>query len=242
MFKKQYEIIKNSTKDLVRVSSFILCICLGFPVSGWAGGVALGATRVVYPANSKQVSLPITNTDEKSRFLIQSWVENDKGEKTSDFVLTPPLFLSKPSSENTLRIIYSGEGLPTDKESLYWLNSKSIPSLERDNIQDKNLLQIAVLARIKLFVRPADLPTQSADAPSMLTFKREGKALVINNPSPYYVTLVNMKLGSQKIDSVMVSPKSQMAIDIPVGSGSVFSYQTINDYGANTPTVTTQLN
>ncbi|SQK77442.1 Chaperone protein fimC precursor [Tatumella ptyseos] len=42
-------------------------------------GVALGATRVVYPSNQKQVSLGISNNDDKSTYLIQSWIENAAG-------------------------------------------------------------------------------------------------------------------------------------------------------------------
>lgn len=34
--------------------------------------VALGATRVIYPANQKQVLLPVTNNDPASVYLIQS--------------------------------------------------------------------------------------------------------------------------------------------------------------------------
>lgn len=38
-------------------------------------GVALGATRVIYPAGQKQVQLAVTNNDDNSTWLIQSWVE-----------------------------------------------------------------------------------------------------------------------------------------------------------------------
>ena len=44
-------------------------------------GVALGATRVIYPAGQKQVQLAVTNNDENSTYLIQSWVENADGVK-----------------------------------------------------------------------------------------------------------------------------------------------------------------
>lgn len=56
-------------------------------------GVALGATRIVYPAEQKQVTLGVSNNNDKDTFLIQSWVENEDGEKESLFVITPPLFL-----------------------------------------------------------------------------------------------------------------------------------------------------
>ena len=59
----------------------------------WAqAGVALGATRVIYPAGQKQVQLGVTNNDDSSTYLIQSWVENADGGKDGRFVITPPLF------------------------------------------------------------------------------------------------------------------------------------------------------
>lgn len=208
------------------------------PPSAQAGGVALGATRVIYPADAKQASLAVTNSDKKQRFLIQSWVEDAGGKKTVDFVITPPLFVSKPKGENTLRIMYVGSELPKDRETVYWLNSKAIPAVERGEIQGKNVLQIAILSRIKLFVRPTGLPSKPADAPSQLRFQRQGNALSITNPSPYYVTLVNVSIGAHKLPNTMVSPMGSTTITLPAGSAGVVSYQTVNDYGANTPKVT----
>ena len=220
-----------------------LSMLLMLPSLSWAGGIALGSTRVVYPADARQVSLAVNNSDEHNRYLIQTWVENEAGKKTEDFIVTPPLFVSKPKSENTLRIIYSGEKLPQDRETLYWLNNKAIPSINKDEANDNNVLQIAILARIKLFVRPAGLTEKSADAPSMLNFNRSGDSLNISNGSPFYVTLVNMSIGGRNVDTTMVPPKSSARVALPKGMVTgILSYQTINDYGANTPTAKVQIN
>lgn len=215
------------------LSIFIIFLTL-FSINGYAGGIALGATRLIYPQNAKQISVALTNSDEKNKFLIQSWIDDSNGKKTSDFILTPPLFLSKAKSENTLRIMYVGPTLPTDRESVFWLNSKAIPSLKREDVQGKNVLQIAILSRIKLFVRPDNLPSTPADAPSQLTFSRIEGNLTINNPSPYFVTLVNMNIGATKLSNTMVSPKSSAVIKLPESASGAVTYQTINDYGANT--------
>lgn len=66
--------------------------------------VALGATRVIYLANQKQVLLPVTNNDPASVYLIQSWIENAGDQKDTQFVITPPLFSMQGKKENTLRI------------------------------------------------------------------------------------------------------------------------------------------
>lgn len=220
-----------------------LCSLLILPSAAWAGGIALGSTRVIYPVDARQVSLSLNNSDEHNRYLIQTWVENESGEKTEDFIVTPPLFVSKSKSENMLRIIFSGEKLPQDRETLYWLNNKAIPSINKDETSDNNTLQIAVLARIKLFVRPVGLKEKSADAPSMLKFSRSGDSLSISNSSPFYVTLVNMSIGGRNVATTMVPPKNSTHVPLPKGvvSGTL-NYQTINDYGANTPVASVQIN
>ncbi|HCR1927732.1 fimbria/pilus periplasmic chaperone, partial [Enterobacter roggenkampii] len=96
-----------------------------------SGGIALGATRVIYPADAKQTSLAITNSNKQERYLINAWIENANGQKEKTFAVTPPLFVSEPDSENTLRIIYAGPALPADRESLFYMNVKAIPSVNK---------------------------------------------------------------------------------------------------------------
>ncbi|MBQ0214413.1 fimbria/pilus periplasmic chaperone [Proteus vulgaris] len=212
---------------------FIFC----YSSLSYAGGVALAATRIIYPSEAKQTSITLSNTDNKLRFLIQSWVDNSDDKKSNDFIITPPLFVSKPNSENTLRIIYAGKELPKDRESLFWLNTKSIPEIEREEIKDKNVLQLAVLSRIKIFVRPDGLQFNLNDIPNSLEFKFSGHDMVIKNPSPYYVTLVNLHLGNEKLNSVMVPPMETVNIRVNNQDHNKISYQTMNDYGASTPVI-----
>ncbi len=54
--------------------------------------VALGATRVIYPANQKQVLLPVTNNDPASVYLIQSWIENAGDQKRHPVCHYPTAF------------------------------------------------------------------------------------------------------------------------------------------------------
>lgn len=80
-----------------------------------AGGIALGATRIIYPADAKQTAVWIRNSHTNERFLVNSWIENSSGVKEKSFIITPPLFVSEPKSENTLRIIYTGPPLAADR-------------------------------------------------------------------------------------------------------------------------------
>lgn len=205
------------------------------------GGISLGATRVIYPAEAKQTSLAVNNSDNKSRFLINSWVEDEQGQKIKTFAVTPPLFVSEPNSENTLRIIYVGPPLPGDRESLFWLNVKAIPSVEKESLAGKNVLHLAILSRIKLFVRPSKLTDPVQEAPEALSFALEGNTLKITNASSYYLSLVNMHINQRKVNNVMVAPKKSTQVALPHDARGDLTFQTVNDYGAVTPVRTVSL-
>ena len=213
--------------------------CALIAVMGLSGtahaGVALGATRVVYPSDQKQVTLGVTNNDDNSTYLIQSWVENTAGQKDDKFVITPPLFVIKGKRENTLRIIdATNHTLPTDRESLFWINVKAIPSMSQSQ-ESKNTLQLAIISRIKLFYRPVGLSIPPEAAPTKLRFSKVGNKLILSNPTPYYLTVTSIHAGTKALDNTMVAPMGKSEIPFPSGSDRHVTYQTINDFGALTP-------
>lgn len=196
------------------------------------GGVSIQGTRIIYPQNARQESLSVHNSSPNDSFLVQSWVEDASGHKSHDFVVTPPLYLSGPKNENTLRLMRVGGQQSSDRESLYYFVSKAIPSIDDQNGTAKNVLRIAAATRIKLFVRPAGLTPSVDKAPSLLSFRRAGGELEITNPSPYYLTLTDIKAGGKSLKDVMVAPKSSVSERLPAGSGSELTFHNINDYGA----------
>lgn len=199
-----------------------------------AGGIALGGTRIIYPQASHQVEVSVRNTSENSPFLVQSWVEDKSGNKVTSFFVTPPLYVSAPGNENKLRLIYSGQKLPTDRESLFYFNSKAVPSVNKSSTENKNVLVIAATTRIKLFVRPEGLKPSAEKAPEQLQFSRSGEQVTIINPTPYYITIGELKIGGVTVkDSLMIPPKDRLTKKIAGTSGSI-SVRTINDYGAYT--------
>ncbi|WP_409529698.1 fimbria/pilus periplasmic chaperone [Superficieibacter sp.] len=233
----QYNIIKRLLRRVKAFAPALMAglIMLGTPFSACAGGVALGATRVIYPQGDKQVSLPVTNSSDSNLFLIQSWIANADGSKSADFVMTPPLFVIQPKKENVLRIMYVGPGLPTDRESVFYINSKAIPSVDKRKLQG-NVLQIATQSVIKLFVRPKNLPTTSLEAPASLRCHQAAGKVTIVNPSPYYVSLVELFVGKTRLANTMVAPKGTLILNAP--AGGEIKFETVNDFGANTPSQT----
>ncbi len=64
----------------------------------------------------------------------------------------------------------------------------------------------------------------------------------VHNPSPFYVTLVNLQVGSQKLGNAMAAPRVSSQIPLPSGVQGKLKFQTVNDYGSVTPVREVNLN
>jgi P pilus assembly chaperone PapD len=194
-------------------------------------GVVIGGTRLIYDGGKKESSLSVNNPD-KVPYLIQSWVEaTTSGAEKAPFMVTPPLFRLDGGQENVLRVVRAGGNLPSDKESLYWMNIKSIPSVSKD--ADQNTLQIAVKTRIKLIYRPQGLKGTPEEQTENLTWHRSGNTLQVSNPTPFYMNFQQVKVGGQDVkDVTYVAPMSKASFALPAGaSGGSVSWKVISDYG-----------
>lgn len=206
------------------------------------GGFSLGSTRVIYNSTEKEANVTVINTAENAPFLAQSWLSNiddgasGKSNLKPPFVLTPPLY-RQDKGKNTLRIVKTGENLPTDRESAYWINVKAIPAQEKKQTE-ANTVSFAYVLKIKMFYRPADLKGKAADAYRDLTFSRSGSTLKVNNPTPYYVTLNKITLGGKEVKDVsaMVPPFQQQSYQLDASTKvSQVEYRAINDMGGSMP-------
>ncbi|MGJ0481630.1 fimbrial biogenesis chaperone [Pantoea agglomerans] len=195
-------------------------------------GVVVGGTRVVYDGSKREASLSVKNPEKKVPYLIQSWIEKDNPQDAgkAPFIITPPLFRLDAGQENLLRIMRVGGNLPDNRESVFWLNVKSIPSTEKS---DQNQLQITVRTRIKLFYRPASLKGEKAEeAYKSLVVKKVGDSVQINNPTPFYISFYSLKINSKEIDAPMIAPGETQ--NYPVSGAGKATWQAINDFGGIT--------
>ncbi|EOC5773664.1 molecular chaperone [Cronobacter sakazakii] len=198
-------------------------------MSAAKAGVIIGGTRVIYDGNKKESSLSVNNPDSVP-YLIQSWVESpDGGAEKVPFIITPPLYRLDKGQQNVMRIVRAG-ALAEDKESLFWLNIKSIPSAERRD----NTLQIAVKTRIKLIYRPAALKkTTPEEQVDRLQWRVSGNVIQVTNPSQYYMNFNEIKIDGSEVDDVTyVAPGATAHFNLPknVSHGSL-TFKLINDYG-----------
>lgn len=212
-------------------------------------GIVISGTRVIYPADKKEVTVSMKNTGQIP-VLVQSWI--DTGDPTEapqniqvPFVLMPPMARIDGGKGQSLRLRYTGGVLPQDRESVFWLNILSVPPKKTDT--HNQYLNVAYQTRIKLFYRPAGLNVRPEHAGEKLQWKREGDTLSVFNPTPYWITLLKVSgsLNNKDIlrEGDMLSPfeKRLMAKQVSVAAGEPITYTIVDDTG-NAQSFTARLN
>ncbi|KAA1144491.1 molecular chaperone [Citrobacter portucalensis] len=224
-----------------RYADVVPVLLLAFFSAQAQAGIVIGGTRVIYDGDKKETSASIRNPETSGVYLVQSWVDSGEQGAKAPFIVTPPLFRINPGEENMLRIVRTGGSLPQDRESVFWLNVKSIPATD-DSKPRANVLQVVVKSRIKLFYRPAGLEGQPESAYHHLSVARSGNRLTVSNPGSYYVTLFTLKVDGQEIkDADMVPPKGSVSFTLPAANITHVTWQAISDYGGISQTESRRL-
>lgn len=226
---------------VIRTAPFVCTALLSLLTAQQAlAAIALDRTRVVFEGGQKSVSLSVSNENKQLPYLAQGWIEDASGKKvTSPLVILPPLQRIEPGARSQMKIqaLPAAANLPQDRESLFYFNMREVPPRS-----DKpNSLQIALQTRIKLFYRPqALLPTKGEAAQpwqEQLTLERDGERYQVNNPTAYYVTLVDASRDAAGatvtgFEPLMIAPKSRAPLSAKaadLGNHPVLTY--VNDYG-----------
>ncbi len=157
------------------------------------GSYRAGPDPVIFSGGDKSVSMSISNENKQLPYLAQGWIEDANGKKiTSPLTVLPPVQRLEPGAKSQVKVqgLPAVNTLPQDRETLFYFNLREIPPKS-----DKpNTLQLALQTRIKLFYRPETIavtnPEASAPWQEKLTLTKQGDNYQVNNPTPYYVTLV----------------------------------------------------
>ncbi|MDF3081004.1 fimbrial biogenesis chaperone [Burkholderia sola] len=216
-------------------------LCVFATVGAMLAGAAQAAivpdrTRVIFNEGEQAAIVTITNKSATYPYLVQSWLEDAKGNKTtSPLMVVPPLQRIEANERNVLRIAkLPGTELPADRETVFYLNIREVPP----KTDTPNTLQIALHTQMKLFYRPkAVQPARDEDWTLPMTLRVDAAAhkLVFDNPTPYHVTVVDVSAGAQKtpvpIDPVMVSPMSTADVPFKAATPATLFVTHIDDYG-----------
>lgn len=184
----------------------ILLIALFLGVTSFAhSGLATSSSRVIFEKDENQKSFILANINEYP-IIVQSWVDEGEGNSNylnSPFVVTPPVFKMQQDQNQSIRIIYKGNELPQDRESVYWLNLYEIPGKAANKKNkyepDRAYLNLAMNTQLKIFYRPQKLKKMDLDeilSKISFSFKRvDGKTyLECGNTSPYNVSFSKLKI------------------------------------------------
>lgn len=237
--------------NIMKKKSFnflISCLlCCAMTSSAWASVTIIG-TRVIYPASEKEVTVRLDNKGGQPA-LVQAWIDNGNPDEPVDkinvpFVLLPPVFRMEANKGQTLRIVFTGANLPSDKESVFWLNVLDIPPRNK-SLSNQNQLQMAIRSRIKIFYRPAQFDEQQAiEAASTLKWRHGSKSntLSATNNSSFYVNVSQInaedstghKLVSEKGEMLAPGETKEFTLKGMISNQikKTFYYQFLDDFGA----------
>ncbi|MBA4823476.1 molecular chaperone [Pantoea ananatis] len=196
-------------------------------------GIEIGGSRVIFDEKNGQAAISINNPD-LNPYLVQSWIsKNISGDDDDNtFIVTPPLFRLESKTQNSVRVIYTGKPLPADRESMFWLSIKSIPSTSK---QASNQLLITVKTVMKFFYRPAGLKNDPLTAYRKLIFKYKNGNVEITNPTPFNISFYEIKVGKSEIKAPQVlAPYSTYEIPCSLSEDRTISWKVINDFGGTT--------
>jgi len=210
----------------------------------------IDTTRVIYPEAKREVSFKVTNVSKERPAFVQMWLDDGNAaaapeEAVTPFNLTPPVAKLKTNSSQTVRLVFTGDPLPADRESVFWFNMLELP--EKSNLENK--LSFAVRTRIKVFYRPKGLkgePPQYMDQISWKVVKKEGNWVAEGtNPSPYNMSFFSLSFGEGgkfdlNVDGGMLPPKGNLSIVVGEVSKinkpfNQIKVEYITDYGGANP-------
>ena len=215
-----------------------------------AAGVMAESTRVIFPSGAAERSLQLANLNAYP-VVVQAWV--DDGELTSEpenstapIIPLPPIFRMNAGDQLSLRLLHARAPLPTDRESLFWLNLYEIPPRPLDVPPDSSTLTVAIRTQMKIIVRPPGLPMAPGEVADKLVFSIRGDAerpvLQIENPTPYFASIGVIRCAyaeeaaTQQIEGLTIAPYG--SADTPLqppahaqGEAAAIVFTLINDEG-----------
>lgn len=148
--------------------------------------------------------------------------DNKKDDSTpSSVVILPPLARIDANGKYIFRIRGISSDLPRDRESAYIVSVTAIPSdknrvypevstdgsvssnRKTSDSHDEKMsgkLQVALRMNIRLFYRPTEVPERDNESVAKsLKFSVDGKNLVVENPTPYFIHLNDVSINKKNI-------------------------------------------
>ena len=183
-------------------------------------GIVIYGPRIIYPAENKEVMVQLMNQGNRSS-LLQAWIDDGDTSLPPEkiqvpFMLTPPVAKIGANSGQQVKIKIMPNKLPTNKESIFYLNVLDIPPNSPEQ-EGKNALKFAMQNRIKLFY----------------LVSRSGNGLVIKNDSANWVTISDVKANNVKVnyETIMIAPLESQSVNDKSNNANNWYLTIIDDHG-----------
>ncbi len=211
-----------SPKMMAAFSKILIFSAAAFFSLPALAGVMAASTRVIYEEGQHERSLMLANINTYP-VVVQTWINDGDDQQApensvSPMMTLPSVFRMQPGAVQGLRIVYSGDPLPADRESLFWLNLYEIAPKVASQAKPETSVALAMNTQMKVFYRPKHLPSSPEDMPKALSFKLESQGeqpvLVLRNPTPYHASLISIRLIDQGREIAMPQLPEMMALPL----------------------------
>ena len=167
-------------------------------------GIVIYGTRIIYPAENKEVMVQLMNQGNRSS-LLQAWIDDGDTSLPPEkiqvpFMLTPPVAKIGANSGQQVKIKIMPNKLPTNKESIFYLNVLDIPPNSPEQ-EGKNALKFAMQNRI--------------------------------NDSANWVTISDVKANNVKVnyETIMIAPLESQSVNVKSNNANNWHLTIIDDHG-----------
>lgn len=212
----------------------LLVLLLASSVMPAWGGIYIYGTRIIYPAQKKEITVQIMNEGSRGA-LVQSWIDDGDTSLPPEkiqvpFVMTPPVAKVSGGSGQQLKIKQLANTLPQDRESLFFLNVLDIPPNSAES-EGKNIIKFAMQNRIKFIYRPQGISGVDKNSFSRLHVSYVRGAIKIKNNSANWITIPEL-VGNSKInkETLLLAPWSDKIITTPAVV-NYYNVTLIDDHG-----------
>lgn len=155
----------------------------------------VSGTRVIIYERNIEASINVSN-EGTFPVLMQTWIDDpsSKSRLSSHLNSSPPLSRINPSEDQLVRLHLTHVNLlPTDKETLFWLNIMEIQPKQQHS--KKSNLEIAYKHRLKVFFRPnsiSDVNKINSAPRNIIWTIKDQHTLHAENRSPYHINLTKI--------------------------------------------------
>ncbi|MDR8523822.1 fimbrial biogenesis chaperone [Shewanella fidelis] len=212
--------------------------------------VVANKSRLVMPAKTQTSNVFINSLDVTPN-MVQVWVTQTHQvgdvdyQDDAQFFVSPPVFKLDNKQGQQVKIVYTGSDLPSDRESLFYFHFLVLPPLAQTEGELNNQLLITQKHTLKLFYRPEFSGYHIDDVVKHIKFSLNqtadgSTALVLQNRSPFFVTIPKLtysnaaKIKRDVLPKEMLAPWSSLSLPLHPQdqlANSEIEFTLINDQG-----------